>query len=68
MKLLIVESPNKIKKLKSLLGSEYEVAASVGHIRDLPTKELGINRQAGYKMDYQVYDEKQDVVKRMLLE
>lgn len=65
MKLLIVESPNKIKKLKSLLGSEYEVAASVGHIRDLPSKELGINRQAGYKMDYQVYDEKKDVVKRL---
>ncbi|CCH57582.1 DNA topoisomerase I (plasmid) [Fibrisoma limi BUZ 3] len=65
MKLLIVESPNKIKKLKSLLGSGYEVAASVGHIRDLPAKELGINRQAGYKMDYQVYSEKQDVVKRL---
>ena len=65
MKLLIVESPNKIKKLKSLLGADYEVAASVGHIRDLPPKELGINRQAGYKMDYQVYAEKQDVVKRL---
>lgn len=65
MKLLIVESPNKIKKLKSLLGPGFEVAASVGHIRDLPAKELGIDRQAGYKMDYQVYDEKQDVVKRL---
>lgn len=65
MKLLIVESPNKIKKLKSLLGAGFEVAASVGHIRDLPAKELGIDRQAGYKMDYQVYDEKRDVVKRL---
>jgi DNA topoisomerase-1 len=58
MKLLIVESPNKIKKLKSLLGAGYEVAASVGHIRDLPAKELGIDRGAGYKMEYQVYPKK----------
>lgn len=65
MKLLIVESPNKIKKIKALLGHDYEVAASVGHIRDLPPRELGINRQAGYKMAYEVYPEKQDVVSRL---
>src|SRR5919202_3065332 len=65
MKLLIVESPNKIKKLKSLLGPGYEVAASAGHIRDLPAKELGINREAGYKMNYEGYSNKQDVVKRL---
>lgn len=65
MKLLIVESPNKIKKLKALLGAGYEVAASVGHIRDLPSKELGINREAGYKMAYEVYPDKVDVVKRL---
>lgn len=41
MKLMIVESPNKIKKLKSILGANWEVAASVGHVRDLPKKELG---------------------------
>ena len=38
MKLMIVESPNKIKKIKAILGSGWDVAASVGHIRDLPVK------------------------------
>jgi DNA topoisomerase-1 len=42
-KLMIVESPNKIKKLKSILGSEWDVSASVGHICDLPAKEVGIS-------------------------
>ncbi len=42
MKLLIVESPGKIKKIKSFLDSDWQVSASVGHIRDLPAKELGI--------------------------
>lgn len=65
MKLLIVESPNKIKKLKSILGPEFDVAASVGHIRDLPVKELGIDRANGYKMHYEVYSEKAQVVSNL---
>ncbi len=62
MNLLIVESPNKIKKLKSLLGSGWEVAASVGHIRDLPARNLSIDKANGYKMLYQVNDDKKSVV------
>lgn len=42
MKLLIVESPNKTTKLKGYLGQGWEVAASYGHIRDLPVKEIGV--------------------------
>ena len=42
MKLLIVESPGKIEKLSSILGTEWKVAASVGHIRDLPEDEIGV--------------------------
>ena len=41
-KLLIVESPGKVKKLQGFLGSDWKVAASVGHVRDLPVKEIGI--------------------------
>jgi DNA topoisomerase-1 len=62
MNLLIVESPNKIKKLKSLLGAGWEVAASVGHIRDLPAKNLSIDKANGYKMLYQVNEDKKAVV------
>src|SRR6185503_1956744 len=36
MKLVIVESPNKVRKIKDFLGSGYRVAASFGHVRDLP--------------------------------
>jgi DNA topoisomerase-1 len=42
MILVIVESPNKTKKIKAFLGAEYEVLASVGHIRDLPDNEMGV--------------------------
>ena len=36
MKLFIVESPGKVKKIQGFLGSDWKVAASVGHVRDLP--------------------------------
>lgn len=42
MKLMVVESPNKIKKIESILGDDWKVVASVGHVRDLPKREIGI--------------------------
>ncbi|MET0076413.1 MAG: type I DNA topoisomerase [Candidatus Thiodiazotropha lotti] len=41
--LMIVESPNKCKKIQSLLGNDWIIKASMGHIRDLPVKEMGID-------------------------
>ena len=41
--LVIVESPAKVKTVKKYLGANYEVAASMGHVRDLPKSRLGID-------------------------
>mgnify|MGYP001534038941 CR=1 FL=1 len=41
--LVIVESPAKVKTIKKFLGSNYEVCASNGHIRDLPKSQMGID-------------------------
>jgi DNA topoisomerase-1 len=67
MKLIIVESPNKIKKIKGYAGSEYEVAASVGHIRDVVNDpeqagHIGVDRNNGHQLRYAVSDDKKKVV------
>ena len=41
--LVIVESPAKVKTIKKFLGSNYEVMASQGHVRDLPKSQMGID-------------------------
>ena len=41
-KLLIIESPGKLKKVREILGQGWRVEASVGHVRDLPPKEIGV--------------------------
>lgn len=64
MKLLIVESPGKIKKLQSFLGADWTVAASVGHVRDLPNENYGIE-PPHFKPFYKVTPEKKDVVAKL---
>jgi DNA topoisomerase I len=61
MKLVIIESPNKIKKLKSILPSDYEVVASVGHMFDLPKKDLGIDLET-FEMDLVLDEGKKDIL------
>jgi len=41
--LVVVESPTKIRTIKKYLGTNYNVAATIGHIKDLPKKEMGID-------------------------
>ena len=50
--LVIVESPAKARTIGRYLGKNYEVAASVGHVRDLPAKELGVDVDKGFEPKY----------------
>ena len=61
--LIIVESPAKIKTLKKFLGESYNFASSVGHIRDLPEKEFGIDIDHDFEPTYETMKDKQQVVK-----
>ena len=63
MKLLIVESPSKAKTIAKYLGGEYEVRASVGHIRDLPkSNKKAIDIEGGFIPHYEVSVGKEKVV------
>lgn len=60
--LVIVESPAKVKTIKKFLGANYEVAASNGHIRDLPKSSLGIDVENDYEPKYITIRGKGDVL------
>jgi DNA topoisomerase-1 len=52
MKLVIVESPAKAKTINKYLGEDYIVKASMGHVRDLPPKKLGVDVEKGFEPEY----------------
>ena len=56
--LVIVESPAKVKTIKKFLGSNYEVMASNGHVRDMPKSQLGIDVEHDYEPKYITIREK----------
>ncbi len=60
--LVIVESPAKVKTIKKFLGSNYEVAASNGHVRDLPKSQLGIDIENDYEPKYITIRGKGDIL------
>lgn len=60
--LVIVESPAKVKTIKKFLGSNYEVVASQGHVRDFPKSQLGIDTQNGYEPKYITIRGKGDIL------
>ncbi len=64
-KLVIVESPTKIKSVKKYLGSGYNVMASVGHVRDLPKSKLGVDIEKDFKPQYINMPDKKDVIKQL---
>lgn len=64
-KLLIVESPTKVKSIKKYLGGDYKVMASMGHIRDLPKSKLGVDIENGFKPQYSNMPEKKELIKSL---
>ncbi|ENY5939423.1 toprim domain-containing protein [Escherichia coli] len=62
--LVIVESPNKVSKISAILGDGYKVMASVGHVRDLPPKELGIEPPS-FELTYQPTERGQGVLAKL---
>ena len=61
-KLLIVESPAKAKTITKYLGSGYQVKASMGHLRDLPKKELGVDVENNFQTTYLPIDGKSKII------
>lgn len=60
--LVIVESPAKGKTIEKFLGPDYQVVASMGHIRDLPQKSLGIDIENGFTPEYGISEDKTKTV------
>lgn len=63
--LVIVESPAKAKTIKKYLGSNYDVVASMGHIRDLPKSRLGVSIEDDYEPNYINVRGKADLIKSL---
>ena len=61
-KLVIVESPAKAKTINKILGKDYVVKSSMGHVRDLPVKSLGVDVKEGFKPSYVLVKTRKKVV------
>jgi DNA topoisomerase I len=63
--LVIVESPAKAKTIHKILGKEYTVKASVGHIKDLPSKEIGVDVENNFAPQYIVIPGKEKIIREL---
>jgi DNA topoisomerase-1 len=63
--LIIVESPAKAKTLKRFLGDRFDVRASMGHVRDLPEKEMGVEVDDGFKPHYEVVESRRKTINEL---
>lgn len=63
--LIIVESPAKTRTLKGFLGVDYRIEASMGHVRDLPKKDLGVDIDNDFAPKYEIIADRKDVLKRL---
>jgi len=65
MKLFIVESPAKARKIQTFLGEDFHLEATMGHFMELPEKELGIDIEHGFAPTYTIKNGKKDVVSKL---
>lgn len=65
MKLVVIEGIGKKDTIKKYLGSDYEVMATKGHIRDLPEKEFGVNLIKNFEPNYQIINDKKEIVQEL---
>ena len=63
--LLIVESPTKVKTIQQYLGSEYDVLSCVGHVKDLPKNDLGIDIENHFKIELSVLPDKKKFISEL---
>lgn len=63
--LIIVESPAKAKTIEKFLGRKYSVKASMGHVRDLPKSQLGVDVESGFEPKYITIRGKGDILKEL---
>ena len=63
--LVVVESPSKAKTINKYLGPDYIVEASLGHVRDLPKKDIAVNIEDGFVPTYVTIERKKDVLDRL---
>jgi len=64
-KLVVVESPAKARTLGKIMGKQYTIKASMGHVRDLPQKVLGVDVDNGFTPEYVIPNNKKPVVKEI---
>ncbi|MBU0982006.1 type I DNA topoisomerase [Patescibacteria group bacterium] len=63
--LVIVESPGKVKTISRYLGNDFKVEASMGHVRDLPKSQMGIETEKNFKPKYLIPKDKSAVIKNL---
>jgi DNA topoisomerase-1 len=63
--LIIVESPAKARTLKRFLGDRFDVLASMGHVRDLPEKQMGVDVEAGFTPHYEVVESRRKTINEL---
>lgn len=66
--LVIVESPAKSKTIKKILGADYKIIASYGHIMDLPKSKLGVDTEHGFNVEYEPSKGKNQAIKQIKTE